>query len=292
MDMRSKRLDFFPPSFKKCKCKDCYGYEKYVKEGSQVNQSDLQTKSGCKNDLFHQTLVLGETALVSSDYESNSSLADMSEFTYSLETINPAQRWSSTGNIPTIGEGNGAFGKSKSASGFPANYSECSCHGRKTRPIVYVTFASGSKRHEDEVASLCDMCDQAGFAVKCDNYRALQENGELNVHQWRDENFQRADCVLFCISPGYIDIVNSIEDDLASAGENDHEKGAIYIYNLARSELVECCSIDKRFLFVLFTNSGKELNVPQCFSPYTKFKFPGQSETLVKAMQNRYPGSR
>lgn len=167
-----------------------------------------------------------------------------------------------------------------------------SCHGRKTRPIVYVTFASGSKRHEDEVASLCDMCDQAGFAVKCDNYRALQEKGELNVHQWRDENFQRADCVLFCISPGYIDIVNSIEDDLASAGENDHEKGAIYIYNLARSELVECCSIDKRFLFVLFTNSGKELNVPQCFSPYTKFKFPGQSETLVKAMQNRYPGSR
>lgn len=71
---------------------------------------------------------------MSSDYESNSSLADMSEFTYSLETINPAQRWSSTGNIPTIGEGNGAFGKSKSASGFPANYSECKF--KFTKPLM------------------------------------------------------------------------------------------------------------------------------------------------------------
>lgn len=282
----------FSQSFKKCKCKDCYGYEKYIKEESKVNHSVVHTESRCQNDLFHQTPVLGETVCVSSDFGSNSSLTEMSDFNYLLETINPAQRSCSTGNIPTIGEGNGAFGKSKSACGFPANYSECSCHSKKTRPIVYVTFASGSKRHEDEVASLCDMCDKAGFAVKCDSYRALQEKGELNIHQWRDENFQHADCVLFCISPGYTAIVNSVEDDLALAGENDHEKGAIYIYNLARSELVECCSIDKRFLIVLFTNSGKELNVPQCFSPYTKFKFPDRSETLMKAMQNRYQGNR
>lgn len=66
---------------------------------------------------------------------------------------------------------------------------------------------------------------------------------------------------MFCIFFGYIDIVNLIEDDLVLVGENDYEKGVIYIYNLVCSELVECCFIDKRFLFVLFINLGKELNV-------------------------------
>lgn len=118
MDTRRPTLDLFPPSNKNCKCKDCYGYKKYIKEGSKVDHSAVQTKSRCENDLFHQTSVLGE---------SNSSLADMSTFNYSFqsETINPAQRSVSTGNIPTIGTGNGVFGKSKSASGFPTNYSEC-----------------------------------------------------------------------------------------------------------------------------------------------------------------------
>lgn len=134
MDTKSVRLDLFPPSFEKCKCKDCYGYEEYIKEGSQVNHSVEQTKSICKNNLFHQTPLFGETVCVSSDNESNFPLADMSEFIYLLDTMNPAQRWSSTGNIPTIGNGNGAFGKSKSASGFPANYSECTY--KFTKPLM------------------------------------------------------------------------------------------------------------------------------------------------------------
>lgn len=125
MDTGTIRLDLFSQSFKKCKCKDCYGYEKYIKEESKVNHSVVHTESRCQNDLFHQTPVLGETVCVSSDFGSNSSLTEMSDFNYLLETINPAQRSCSTGNIPTIGEGNGAFGKSKSACGFPANYSEC-----------------------------------------------------------------------------------------------------------------------------------------------------------------------
>lgn len=273
--MGSKR---FRLPYLECKCEDCYGYEKYLNEKSGGDQSCEQ----CRNDSFHQTSVL----CMPYDINSIPSMSDLSNFKYSLKPFNPAQRSLSTGHIPTESEGNGILGKSRSNNVFPANFSKCSCPA--PRPIVYVTFANGSKRHEEEVASLCGMCDEAGFAVKCDSYRALQENGELNIHQWRDENFRRAVCVLFCISPAYTDIVNSIGDNLASAEECDHEKGAIYIYNLARSELVESCSIDKRFLFVLFTNSGKELTVPQCFSPYANYKYPGESETLMKAMQNRY----
>ncbi|XP_061178502.1 uncharacterized protein LOC133187155 [Saccostrea echinata] len=175
---------------------------------------------------------------------------------------------------------------SHSAPQLSSNIPRCIC---KDSPIVYVTFASGSKRHEDEIRDLCELCDRAGFTVKCDSDRALMENGELNVNQWRDINFQRAALVLFCISPAYNGMVNLLEeDDIATAEENDHLKGALYIFNLARAELVDSYSIDRRFFCVLFTNAGGKLEVPRCFTPYSKFKFPGESEILISAMQHRY----
>lgn len=132
------------------------------------------------------------------------------------------------------------------------------------------------------------MCKGAGFTVKCDSYRALQESGELNVNEWRDQNFRRAACVLFCISPAYIGLIKHLEEPQAITEESDHSKGAVYIYNLARAELVDSCCSNKRFFCVLFTNTGMNLTVPPCFTPYSKFRFPGESQTLIKAMQARH----
>ena len=125
--------------------------------------------------------------------------------------------------------------------------------------------------------------------MKCDNYRALQEQGELNILQWRDQNFQSASIVLFCISPAYNEIIRSVDDGyLACAQESDHDKGVLYIYRQSQSKLVDNCSIDMRFFIVLFSKSGNSLRVPPCFSPYAKFKFPKESESLSNALQRRY----
>ena len=157
----------------------------------------------------------------------------------------------------------------------------------RSGPLVYVSFAPDSKDHEYEVANLCRECNEAGFTVKCDSYRALQEHDELNIPQWRDQNFRRAACVLFCISPAYCDIICSVEDgDLASAQESEHMKGVLYIYRQAQSELVDNCSIDNRFFIVLFSNSGNNLTVPLCFSPSPKFRFPEGSRGLISAMHH------
>lgn len=91
MNIKNKKLNFFPPSFKKYKYKNYYKYKKYIKKKSQINQNILQTKNKYKNNLFHQTLILKKTTLISNNYKSNSSLTNISKFNYSLKTINPTQ---------------------------------------------------------------------------------------------------------------------------------------------------------------------------------------------------------
>ncbi|XP_048779691.2 uncharacterized protein LOC125683035 [Ostrea edulis] len=162
------------------------------------------------------------------------------------------------------------------------------CQAQACGPFVYVTFAGSSKRHEKKVLDLCLLCKGAGFTVRCDSYRVLPKSDEFNVNQWRDKNFRRAACVLFCISPAYIGLIKNLEEPQAVAEESDQSKGAVYIYNLARAELVNSCSYNKRFFCVLFANPGVNLTVPPCFKSCLKFRFPGESQTLIKAMQARH----
>nr|XP_022337405.1 uncharacterized protein LOC111133360 [Crassostrea virginica] len=271
-----------------CHCEDCANYRFYIENRSLKNRSISKVKK-CQNDSFHETSVVTN---IYSSFDLQPTLVEVPPHPISEgpSTTSSFKLSLSTGDIFTSTDlyVDPRIGKTRSDPGF-SNTDLCSCPKPENRPIVYVSFAHGSKTHENEVAKLCEMCHEAGFTVKCDNYRALQEQGELNILQWRDQNFQRASFVLFCISPAYNEIIRSVDDGyLASAQESDHDKGVLYIYRQAQSELVDNCSIDMRFFIVLFSKSGNSLRVPPCFSPYAKFKFPKESESLSNALQRRY----
>lgn len=149
--------NWFRLAYMKCKCKDCYGYGKYInREDPEEDQSFIQ----CRNDLFHQTSVLrvtvckpsivdcnhtgldlldiddsytrrqtsvvGETVFKPSNADSKSSMFDLPpDFFYSLKSLKPAQRSVSTGHIPINSARDGILSKSRSNSEFPANFSKC-----------------------------------------------------------------------------------------------------------------------------------------------------------------------
>lgn len=300
-----------------CSCQDCQNYLKQIGNFDYVKGDDIHWGQ-CKNSSFHETSVESNikqnlcksdskdcksclmpnkwpslpNSLFESKHEDGFKPTEDSSRSLpkSKNSLVKGNVSLSTGHLPnrlidfeTLEDNPHS---SHSAVQLSSNIPLCICNDN---PIVYVTFAPGSKRHEQEVADLCEICDGAGFTVKCDSDRTLMENGELNVNQWRDINFQRAACILFCISPAYNGMLKLLEEDnIAIAEENDRFKGALYIFNLARAELVDSYSIDRRFFCVLFTNSAGKLEVPRCFTPYAKFKFPEESQILVSAMQNRY----
>ncbi|XP_061166738.1 uncharacterized protein LOC133175640 [Saccostrea echinata] len=103
------------------------------------------------------------------------------------------------------------------------------------KPIIYLTFSDKSKRHTREIMKLCEeLGDSLDFSVKCDSFYALRKTGELNLHGWRDINYEKAKWILFCISPDYRNALKAGECSSTVTKINEREQGIINVHNIAR----------------------------------------------------------
>lgn len=158
----------------------------------------------------------------------------------------------------------------------------------KRKPIIYLTFSCKSKRHTREIKKLCqELRDSLGFSVKCDNYDALRKAGELNIYQWRDNNYSRAEWILFCVSPEYSDTIRAGER-CPHAEICENEKGMLYINNIGRAEFKKNGNEKCRMIPLLFTKTkASECHLP-CFlasSPY--YRFPKEKDELFDQLRKQ-----
>ncbi|XP_061166836.1 uncharacterized protein LOC133175745 isoform X1 [Saccostrea echinata] len=166
----------------------------------------------------------------------------------------------------------------------------CTCYrspvihiGPKT---VFVSLADDSKHHIKEVLTMCTKLQEAGFEVKCDMMESLFTEQNINVNEWLDQCFTRAVFVIFCISPKYFKYIGV--DNSTEAHASDNKFHTRYIFDRARSEFIQNNSMNKRFLPVLFRNSGAKLgHIPEFLRSTIRYVFPETFGHLTAFLQKQ-----
>lgn len=166
----------------------------------------------------------------------------------------------------------------------------CTCYRSPVINIgartVFVSLADDSKHHIKEVLTMCTKLQEAGFEVKCDMMESLFTEQNINVNEWLDQCFTRALFVIFCISPKYFKHIRI--DDLAEAHASDNKFHTRYIFDRARSEFIQNNSMNKRFLPVLFRNSGAKLeHIPEFLRSTIRYVFPDTFRHLTGFLQKQ-----
>ncbi|XP_055998047.1 uncharacterized protein LOC125683025 isoform X1 [Ostrea edulis] len=164
----------------------------------------------------------------------------------------------------------------------------CTCYrtpiiriGPKT---VFVSLADDSKPHIKEVLTMCTKLQEKGFEVKCDMMESLFTEQNINVNEWLDQCFKKAIFVIFCISPKYHKYIRA--DNIAEAHASDNKFHTRYIFDRARSEFIRNNSLNRRFLPVLFRNSGAEQkHIPDFLGSTLRYVFPETFNHLTTFMQ-------
>ncbi|KAK3103735.1 hypothetical protein FSP39_021459 [Pinctada imbricata] len=164
----------------------------------------------------------------------------------------------------------------------------CTCTYRLRKQgegrTIYVTLADDSEQHVEEVANFCKSLEDEGFKIDFDYVASLIKNGPMNINHWRDQHFTEANLVLVCVSPRYAEYCspNSNTDTLIYERiPNENRLAVRYIFNHIRSEIKDEYCKNKRFIPIVFMNSGgSHLNIPRCLRIAWPFYFPYDEELL------------
>lgn len=126
-----------------------------------------------------------------------------------------------------------------------------------------------------------------GYIVRSDMNEGTFKKKMANSHDWLMEEFQSADYVIFCISPEFYEYIQPDFKESNGAFPANSRLHTRFIFDLARTEYIENGSKNKRFLPVIFTNSGANIDhLPKFMHATIIYYYPETFDRLLSVLDD------
>lgn len=162
--------------------------------------------------------------------------------------------------------------------------SACICRNRKK---IFISYAVDNTKHLEEVVAMQKAIrDKGNYIVKSDVTEEIFQKKMANSHDWLEEEFQNADYVIFCISPKFYEYIQPDFEEGCVVYPANFRLHTRFIFDLARTEYVTNGSKNKRFLPVIFNNSGANGDhLPKFMHATIVYRYPETFEQLLSYLE-------
>ena len=153
--------------------------------------------------------------------------------------------------------------------------------------ITYAQEDQYDKGHEATVDNIVKTLIKNGIEVSYDKLE--QRQLDKSVSDWLDWSLENSNFILICISPSYLNVVNSATiDDAMNLSTKNGIRQTKYVYKRVQTEYIRNLSKNKRLLPVLVGKASEE-HVPKWLGDTKIYEWPGNYKEIFYRLRNVEP---